>query len=100
MMVTNTTMSDFLKAMSTPQFNWYNKWTSLGPDGLPDRMIEDGLKQPKISFTVNRNELTESVTPDQACFEPAFFLAQILPNFESKVVSRWPVNKQHDGPTA
>jgi hypothetical protein len=47
-------MSDLLKAL--PQFTWYNKWTSLGPDGLPDRAIADGLRQPdhiKISFTVN-----------------------------------------------
>ena len=64
-------MSDLLKAMSTPQFNWYNKWTSLGPNGLPDRTIEDGLKQPnwiKIFFTVNVKELTGRVVPDQACF--------------------------------
>ena len=95
-------MSDLLKALSTPQFTWYNKWTSLGPDGLPDRAIADGLKQPdriKISFTVNGKELTGSVAPDQARFGPEFFLAQTLPDFESKVVSRLPANKQRDGPT-
>ena len=95
-------MSDLLKALSTPQFTWYNKWTSLGPDGLPDQAIADGLKQPdhiKISFTVNGNELTGSIAPDQARFGPEFFLAQRLPDFESKVVLQLPVNKQHDGPT-
>jgi hypothetical protein len=50
-------MSNLLKAISTPLFNWYNKLTSLGPDGLPNQVIEDGLKQPnqiKVSFTVIR----------------------------------------------
>jgi hypothetical protein len=95
-------MSDLLKALWTPQFAWYNKWTSLGPDGLPDRAIEDGLKQPnriKISFTVNGKELSGSVAPDQACFGPEFFLVQTLPDFESKIVLRLPVNKQRDGTT-
>ena len=70
-------MSDLLKAMSTPQFNWFNKWTSLGPKGLPDCTIKDGLKQPgriKISFTVNGKELTGSIAPNQTRFGPQFFL--------------------------
>ena len=95
-------MSDLLKALLTPQFTWYNTWTSLGPDGLPDRVIIDGLKQPnqiKISFTMNGKELTGSVAPNQARFGTEFFLAQTLPVFESKVVSRLPANKQCDGPT-
>ena len=95
-------MSDLLKALSTPQFAWYNKWTSLGPDGLPDQAIADGLKQPdriKISFTMNGKELTGSIAPDQARFGPEFFLAQTLPDVESKIVSRLPSNKQCDGPT-
>ena len=80
-------MSNLPKALLTLQFSWYNKWTSLGPDELPDQAIEDSLKQPnhiKISFTANGNELTGNVTPDQACFGPEFFLAQMLPDFESK----------------
>ena len=78
------TMSDLLNTMSTPQFNWYNKWTSLGPNGLSDQMIEDSLKQPdciKISFTMNGKTLTGSIVPDQARFGPEFLLAQMLPNF-------------------
>ena len=86
-------MSDLLKAMLMPQFNWYDKWTSLGPDGLPDQVIKDGLKQPdciKISFTVNGKELTGSVTPNQACFGPEFFLMQMLPDFEQRSLCTCP----------
>jgi hypothetical protein len=46
-------MSDILKAQATPQFNWYTPWTSLGADGMPDKLIKEGLKQPnliKVSF--------------------------------------------------
>ncbi len=78
-------MSDLLKALLTPQFTWYNRWTSLGPDGLPDQEIADSWKQPdriKISFTMNGKELTGSVAPNQARF-----LAQMLPDFESKIIA-------------
>ena len=95
-------MFDLLKALLTPQFTWYNKWTSLGLDGFPDQVIADGLKQPdriKISFTVNGKELTVSIAPDQACFGPEFFLTQTLPDFELKIVLHLPVKKQCDGPT-
>ena len=94
-------MSNLLKALSTPWFAWYNMWMSLGPYRLPDQMIKDGLKQPNqimISFTMNGKELTGSIAPDQACFGPEFFLAQMLPDFESKIVSCLPANKQRDGP--
>ncbi len=46
-------MSDLIKAQVTPQFNWYTCWSSLGADGMPDKLIKDGLKQPdwiKISI--------------------------------------------------
>ncbi len=46
-------MSDLIKVQNTPQFNWYTQWTSLGADGMPDKLIEEGLKQPdriKVSF--------------------------------------------------
>jgi hypothetical protein len=46
-------MSDLIKAQNMPQFNWYTFWTSLGANGMPDNLIEEGLKQPdciKISF--------------------------------------------------
>ena len=37
-------MSDLVKAQNTPQFNWYTHWMSLGADGMPDKLIEKGLK--------------------------------------------------------
>jgi hypothetical protein len=52
------TMSDLIKAQNMPQFNWYTCWTSLGADGTPHNLIEEGLKQPdciKISFTIPGN---------------------------------------------
>ena len=96
-MVSSSGMSIFLKALSTPQFNWYNKWTSLGPDGLQDQAIKEGLKQP-LSVTMNGKEFTVSITPNQACFCPEFFLAQTIPNFQSKNLLCLPANKQRKGP--
>ena len=46
-------MSDLVKAQNLPQFNWYTCWTSLGANGMPDKLIKEGLKQPdqiKVSF--------------------------------------------------
>ncbi len=63
------TMSDLVKAHNMPQFNWYNCWTSLGADGTPDKLIEEGLKQPdqiKVSFEKGTKEITSHVVPDQA----------------------------------
>jgi hypothetical protein len=60
-------------------------------------MIKDGLKQPhqiKMSFTMNGKELTRFIAPDQACLGPKFFLAQKLPNFESKIVSHLSANNE------
>jgi hypothetical protein len=62
-------MSDLVKEQNTPQFNWYTCWTSLGADGMPDKLIEEGLKQPnqiKVSFEKGTNEITGHVAPDQA----------------------------------
>jgi len=39
-------MSDILKTQTSPQFNWYNKWTHLDANGTPDKMIKEGLTQP------------------------------------------------------
>ena len=52
-----------------------------------------------VAVTVNGKELTGGIAPDQACFGPEFFLTQMLPDFELKIVSRLPVNKQRNGPT-
>ncbi len=62
------TMSDLVKAQNTPQFNWYTHWTSVGDDGTPDKLIEEGLKQPdqiKVSFEKGTKEITGHVTPNQ-----------------------------------
>jgi hypothetical protein len=66
------TMSDLIKAQNTPQFNWYTCWMSLGADGVPDKLVKEGLKQPdqiKISFEKNSKdsnskEITGHVAPN------------------------------------
>jgi hypothetical protein len=62
-------MSGLIKAKNTPQFNWYTQWTSLGANGMPDKLIEEGLKQPdqiKVSFEKGTKEITSHVMPNQA----------------------------------
>ncbi len=62
-------MSDLVKAQNTPQFNWYTRWTSLGANGMPDKLIKESLKQPnqiKVSFEKGTKESTGHVAPDQA----------------------------------
>jgi hypothetical protein len=31
-----------IKAQATSQFNWYTCWTSLGADGMADKLIKEG----------------------------------------------------------
>ncbi len=60
-------MSDLVKAQNLPQFNWYTPWTSLGADGMPDKLIKEGLKQPnqiKVSFKKGAKEISSYVAPD------------------------------------
>jgi hypothetical protein len=60
-------MSDLIKAQNTPQFNWYARWTSLGADDMPDKLIKEGLKQLnqiKVSFEKGTKEITCHVAPD------------------------------------
>jgi hypothetical protein len=83
-------MSNLVKAQNTPQFNWYTCWTSLGANGTPDNLIEEGLKQPdqiKISFEKKSNKITGHVAPNQAQFGTEYFLAYTLPNFKSKILT-------------
>jgi hypothetical protein len=99
-------MSDLVKAQNTPQFNWYTRWTSLGANGTPDKLIEEGLKQPnqiKISFEknskdLNSKEITGQVVPDQALFGTAYFLAYTLPDFKSKILTRLSDAQKANGP--
>jgi hypothetical protein len=63
------TMSDLVEAQNLPHFNWYTCWMSLGADGMPGKLIKEGLKQPdqiKISFEKNFKEITGHVAPGQA----------------------------------
>ncbi len=63
------TMSDLVKVQNMSQFNWYTCWTSLGANGTPDKLIEEGLKQPdqiKVSFKKETKEITVHDAPDQA----------------------------------
>jgi hypothetical protein len=42
-----------MKAQATHQFAWYTCRTSLGTNGMPDKLIKEDLQQPhplKISF--------------------------------------------------
>jgi hypothetical protein len=67
------TMLDILKAQGTPQFNWYTCWTSLGANGMRDKLIKEGLKQTnqiKISFEKESKDITGHIAPDQAQFGP------------------------------
>jgi hypothetical protein len=50
----------------------------LGANGMPDKLIEEGLKQPdqiKFSFEKGAREITGHVAPDQAQFGAENFLA-------------------------
>jgi hypothetical protein len=84
-------MSNLIKAQNMPQFNWYTQWTTLGADGMPDKLIKEGLKQPdqiKVSFEIGFKEITGHVVPDQAQFGAEYFLAYTLPDFKSKILTR------------
>jgi hypothetical protein len=94
-------MSDLVKAQNLPQFNWYTCWTSLGADGMPDKLIKEGLKQPnqiKISFEKRAKEITGHVAPDQAQFGTEYFLAYTLPDFKSKILTRLLDKQKDNGP--
>jgi hypothetical protein len=83
-------MSDLVKAQNLPQLNWYTCWTSLGANGMPDKLIKEGLKQPnqiKVFFEKGTKEITGHVAPDQARFGAEYFLAYTLPNFKSKMLT-------------
>jgi hypothetical protein len=94
-------MSDLVKAQNTPQFNWYTHWMSLGADGTPDKLIEEGLKQPnqiKISFKKGAKEITSYVALDQVWFGAEYFLAYTLPNFKSMILTWLSDTQKDDGP--
>ncbi len=84
-------MSDLVKVQNMPQFNWYTRWTSLGANGTPDKLIEEGLKQPdqiNVSFEKGTKEITGHVVPNQTRFGVEYFLAYTLPDFKSMILTR------------
>jgi hypothetical protein len=92
-------MSDLIKAQNTPQFNWYTRWTSLGANGMPDKLIKEGLKQPnqiKVSFEKGTKEITSHVAPNQAQFGAEYFFAYTLPDFKSKILTRLSVEQKNN----
>ncbi len=88
-------MSDLVKAQNTPQFNCYTCWTSLGANGMPDKLIKEGLKQSnrikislkKNSKDLNSMEITGHVAPNQAQFGVKYFLAYTLPGFKTMILT-------------
>ncbi len=94
-------MSDLVKVQNTPQFNWYTQWTSLGANGMPDKLIKEGPKQPnqiKVSFEKGTKEITGHVAPNQAQFGTEYFLLYTLPNFKSKILTRLSDSQKDNGP--
>jgi hypothetical protein len=94
-------MSDLVKAQNLPQFNWYTRWMSLGADGMPDKLIKEGLKQPnqiKIFFEKNSKEITGHVAPNQAQFGTEYFLVYTLPDFKSKILTQLSDTQKDDDP--
>jgi hypothetical protein len=62
----------------------------LGADGMPDKLIKEGLKQPnqiKVSFEKGTKKITGHDAPDQAQFGAEYYLAYTLPNFKSKILT-------------
>jgi hypothetical protein len=94
-------MSNLVKVQNTPQFNWYTRWTLLGANGMPDKLIKEGLKQPdqiKVFFKKGAKEITSHVAPDQAWFGAEYFLAYTLPNFKSKILTWLSDSQKDNGP--
>ena len=95
-------MLDLIKAQAIPQFNWYICWTSLGADGMADKLIKEGWKQPnqiKIFFEKGSKDITGHIAPDQTWFGSEYFLAFTLPDFKSKILTWLSEAKKEVGPT-
>ncbi len=68
---------------------------------MPDKLIEEGLKQPNqinMSFEKRAKEITSHVMLDQAQFGAEYFLAHMLPNFKSKILTQLLDTQKNDGP--
>jgi hypothetical protein len=74
---------------------------SLGANGMPDKLIKEGLKQPnqiKVSFKKGTKEISGHVTPNQARFGAEYFIAYTLPDFKSKILTQLSAEQKDDGP--
>ena len=83
-------MSDLIEAQATPQFTWYTHWISLGANGMPDKLIKEGLKKPdqiKITFKKGSKDITGHVMPDQAQYGPKYFLAFTLLDSKLRILT-------------
>jgi hypothetical protein len=57
-------MSNLMKAQATLQSAWYTCRTSLGANGIPDKFVEEDLRQPyrlKISFEEGSKDIKISL---------------------------------------
>jgi hypothetical protein len=73
----------------------------LGVDGMPGKLIKEGLKQLdqiKVSFEKGTMEITGHVAPNQAQFGAEYFLAYTLPDFKSKIFTQISGEQKDDGP--
>ncbi len=78
----------------------------MGADGMPDKLIKEGLKQPdriKISFKknskdLNSREITGHVAPNQAQFGTEYFLGYMLLDFKSKILTQLSDTQKDNGP--
>ncbi len=73
----------------------------MGANGMPDKLIKEGLKQPdriKVSFKKGTKEITGHVVPDQAQFGAEYSLAYTLPDFKSKILTQLSAEQKDDGP--
>jgi hypothetical protein len=69
---------------------------------MPDKLIKEGMKQPdhiKITFEKGTKDVTGHAVPNQAQFGPKYFLAFMLPDFKSKILTQLSEAKKEDGLT-
>jgi hypothetical protein len=51
-------MSNLIKAQATSQFAWYSHRTSFCANGMPDKLIGAGLRQPnRIKFSFEEGSM-------------------------------------------
>jgi hypothetical protein len=68
---------------------------------MPDNLIKEGLKQPnhiKISFKKGAKEITGHIAPNQAWFGTEYFMAYMLLDFKSKILTRFLAEQKDNGP--